>query len=202
MTDPDHHEPIPAGPDTPPPDGSGNPTSDVAADQTPQRSLGLDGVTRVWTPIGEKYLRSQFEQGRRYHGDYDQQAIRTRIGEQIDELRWQPPQGMVPFSSGSLLMAVIPQLKLTVVTAIALNGHLDLPDGPQTATYSLLGVEGTELRVRQRLYLLDVGDGAVLLCADIATPTRALGMPASPGTAAATEANAATDDPQAGEGRG
>ena len=126
---------------------------------------------REFSAAGSDYLRGQFESGRRYwHTDYDEELMRARISEQIDQLTWQHPSEPLPMSPGLLLQEVIPQMGIRSVSALAVNGILEhIPDGPDHATYAVLGIESTSPHGlgRARYYLLDIGDRAVGLAVDI-----------------------------------
>lgn len=131
---------------------------------------------RVWTYGGREYLRGRYQAGAAFHGDYDEQDIRDRINAQIDRLTWQSPSEPLPYSLGLLLREIRPHLPATV-TAVAFNATFDVPDGPETATYTLFAVEGIHGiggRGRQRHYLLDLGNAALLMAVDVGTPHPAL----------------------------
>lgn len=130
---------------------------------------------RHWTSSGETFLRDAFA-GSRY--EYDPDREQTRISHQIDHLRWRLPHGQFPFSPAYFLKAVIKQLPLATVEAVAINGHLACPDGPdEIADYALYGVEGTAHGIRQRIYLLDTGTAGVILAVDDDVPEPALTPP-------------------------
>ena len=126
---------------------------------------------REFSPAGSDYLKRQFESGRRYWPtDYDEDLMRARISEQIDQLRWQHPSEPLPMSPGLLLQEVIPQMGIRNISALAVNGMLEnIPDGPAHATYAVLGIETTSPHglERARYYLLDIGNRAVGLAVDV-----------------------------------
>lgn len=123
-------------------------------------------MDREFTEIGADYLRTAHENGRRFHPAYDQTQSRALIGEQIDLLTWQRPSGPMPTSPALLLREIIPQLGIRAISAVALNGYLEYPDGPETATCAVLGIEGFDASGRVRLYVLDIGHSAVPLAID------------------------------------
>ena len=70
-----------------------------------------------------------------------------------DELTWHAPEGDHPFSPAHALMAVIREFGIRPVTAIAYSGMWEAPDGPETATYTVLGVRTR----KQTLLFVDEG---------------------------------------------
>ena len=142
--------------------------------QEPQPTTPAAQV-RHWTSTGEQFVREAFA-GSRY--EYDPGREQTRISHQIDHLRWRQPWGQFPFSPAHFLKAVIQQLPLATVEAVAVNGHLACPDGrDEVADYALYGVEGTAHGIRQRIYLLDTGTAGVILAVDDDVPEPALTPP-------------------------
>lgn len=70
-----------------------------------------------------------------------------------EDLTWHEPTGSHPFSPAHALMAVIREFDIRGVQAIAYSGAWTAPDGPETATYQVLGVRTR----RQRLIFVDEG---------------------------------------------
>lgn len=166
---------IPGQPMTSEPERESEPIQ--ARTETAAEADGVSRPERVWQEVGDTYLARLYEAGHRYHGDYDQDEVRERIAGQIAGLAWREPEGMMPFSPAMFLMEVVPQLPLRGITAVAINGYLYCPDGPETATYGLYGVEGYLDGVRSRLYLLDIGIGGVPVAVDLNVPGAALPGP-------------------------
>lgn len=108
---------------------------------------------RTWTDTGAEYT-----------GDVD----RARVEQQIDALEWkQVFDGMsLPFSPGEAIKAVIAELELPKVSQIAHNGYLTWPDGPETAHYSVYGIEANYRNGRARVYVLDTGTSCIPLASD------------------------------------
>lgn len=166
-------------PSTPAPhDDETAPTNrtDEPADLDDDGSGAERPATRVWTYAGRDVVRRAYQASAPSHGDYDEQDVRTRINTQIDQLTWQSPFEPLPYSLALVLREIRPHLPATV-TAVALNGTFDAPDGPDTATYTLFAVEGIHGvggRGRQRLYFLDLGSAALLMAVDVGVPHPAL----------------------------
>jgi hypothetical protein len=112
-------------------------------------------MERTWLEVGK---------------DYTSGKDRDRVAAAIEALQWRPPTGEGPMSPVLMLQAVVSELRLPKVSAIAWGGGeanvLEYPDGPDTATYSVLGVESNYTNGRARLYVLDTGVGAVPLASD------------------------------------
>jgi len=108
------------------------------------------------------------EVGRGYTSGKD----RERVAAAIDALEWHPPTGEGPLSPILTLQSVVTKLGLPNVSAIAWGGGeanvLTYPDSPEpeTATYTVLGVEANYADGRARLYVLDTGVAAVPLASD------------------------------------
>lgn len=123
---------------------------------------------REWAEVGTKFIRQSIETSGRYPWNDDVLlALRVLIDAQIDALKWVEPEGNFPMSPGLFLQHVIEELNIPRVTAVAHNGVLELPDGPETATYSICGIEGNYRNGRVRLYILDSGTGGYPLATDV-----------------------------------
>jgi hypothetical protein len=116
-------------------------------------------MERTWLEIGKPYTSGK---------------DRDRVAAAIEALQWRPPTGEGPMSPVLMLQSVVTELRLPKVSAIAWGGGganvLDYPDGPETATYTVLGVESNYTDGRARLYVLDTGVAAVPLAADFPVP--------------------------------
>jgi hypothetical protein len=127
-------------------------------------------VNVEWLQVGRDFHDKQAAEDRRGRTTEDfQEAVAVAI----DELTWQQPvDGVIegPMSPVLMLQAVIEQMGLRPVVGYAYGGCLDYPDGPETATFSLLGVEIHTSRQHFRLHLLDTGLEAVALRVDWIRP--------------------------------
>jgi hypothetical protein len=116
-------------------------------------------MERTWLEVGK---------------DYTSGEDRDRVVAAIEALEWRPPTGEGPMSPVLMLQSVVTELRLPKVSAIAWGGGdanvLDYPDGPETATYTVLGVESNYSNGRARLYVLDTGVAAVPLASDFPVP--------------------------------
>lgn len=114
---------------------------------------------RNWTTIGAEYIDGEFR-GR---------PNRERIEEQIDALDWKDatPTMSLPMSPGLALEACIEQLNLPRVSKIAHNGYLQYPDGPETAHFSLYGIEANYSNGPARVYVLDTGTECIPLASEL-----------------------------------
>src|SRR4051794_15917464 len=108
------------------------------------------GRRRDWLGVGEEYTGP---------------ADRPAIEEAIERLTWctVAADGQIsgPMSPVMTLGSVIEQLGLPKVSAFALGGGLAYPDGPEWATFQLLRLGANYVNGRTRLYVLDIGIGAV-----------------------------------------
>lgn len=124
--------------------------------------------TREWLETGRAFNEKAAREDHRHNRTADQ--FQEAINTEIDALTWHdvPADGVItgPMSPVLMLKEVIGQLGLRPVVAYAYGGCLEHPDGPETATYSLLGVEIRTTRQRFRLHLLDTGTGAIPVCVD------------------------------------
>ncbi|WP_199515732.1 hypothetical protein [Nucisporomicrobium flavum] len=125
--------------------------------------------SRDWSELGEEFIRKAFADGRRFHGDYDRDRERARIAAAIDEMSWREPDGTMPLSPGLFLQAVYPQLAIRP-TAAAINSFIELPDGPETGTYTIYGIEGIHNGMRVRMYLIDTGSNGIPIAIDVNAP--------------------------------
>jgi hypothetical protein len=116
-------------------------------------------MERTWLEVGK---------------DYTSGNDRVRVEAAIEALEWRPSTGEGPMSPVLMLQSVVTGLRLPKVSAIAWGGGeanvLTYPDGPETATYTVLGVESNYSNGRARLYVLDTGVAAVPLACDYPVP--------------------------------
>jgi hypothetical protein len=116
-------------------------------------------MERTWLEVGK---------------DYTSGNDRVRVEAAIEALEWRPSTGEGPMSPVLMLQSVVTELRLPKVSAIAWGGGdanvLTYPDGPETATYTVLGVESNYSNGRARLYVLDTGVAAVPLASDFPVP--------------------------------
>lgn len=120
-------------------------------------------VNRVWTDVGDEAITAAYAT-RGTQPDLDD--VRARLAEQFGELKWQEPNGSFPLSPGMALKTIIKELRVPAVSAVAINGYLNLPDGPETATYCVHGVDGTYRNGRVLIYVLDMGTRLVVVAYD------------------------------------
>lgn len=125
--------------------------------------------SRDWGQLGEQFICDAFTNGRPFHGEYDRDRERARVARAIDEMKWREPNGMMPFSPGLFLMAVVPQLGLRV-TAVGFGPFVEWPDGPERGTYPIMGIEGFQDDMRVRMYLIDTGTSGIPIAIDYNTP--------------------------------
>lgn len=115
---------------------------------------------RDWLSIGAEY-----HEGETRLGDNRRRVVRAIAG-----LEWQPvPEDgtlSVAMMPGLAIQECIAQLGLPRVSAVATNGYLTMPDGPETAHYSVYGIEANYANGRARVYVLDTGGGVTPLAAD------------------------------------
>jgi hypothetical protein len=116
-------------------------------------------MERTWLEVGKNYTSGK---------------DRDRVEAAIEALQWHPPTGEGPMSPVLTLESVVTELRLPKVSAIAWGGGdanvLTYPDGPETATDTVLGVESNYSNGRARLYVLDTGVAAVPLASDFPVP--------------------------------
>lgn len=126
-----------------------------------------DTTTLEWTELEQKF-HAQQERDDRYGRTAAQ--FRAAVEKEIATLTWHdvPEDGTItgPMSPILLLKEVIAQLELRPVVAFCYGGCLEYPDGPETATYSLVGVEIKTSKQHFRVYLFDTGTGAMPVAAD------------------------------------
>lgn len=93
---------------------------------------------------------------------------REQIEGEIGVLTWHsPPPKQVAMMPGLAIKACIEQLNLPPVTALAIDGCVDVPDPPDgMAHYSLYGIEARYRQGVARVYVLDTGTGVTPLCVD------------------------------------
>lgn len=119
-------------------------------------------TTREFTDTGRAFHAEQAAQDR--HGRTAEVFEKAFVAE-ADDLTWHPvpDDGVIkgPMSPVLMLKEVIEQLELHGVVSVAYGGVLEYPDGPETATYSCLGVEVQTKRQHFRILLLDTGLGAM-----------------------------------------
>lgn len=118
---------------------------------------------RTWTEVGREFITEAYA-SRSQVADHDE--VRDLIAAQIDGLKWREPHGSLPYTPGEALMMAVREYELPDVSAVAISGYLRLPDGPETATYSLYGIEANFNYGRLRLYLLDAGGSLIPLAHD------------------------------------
>lgn len=123
-------------------------------------------ISRQWLGIGRK-----FNEDAAKVDVYGQSADRfqEKVAQEVDVLAWREPvDGVIsgPMSPVLALQEVIEQLELRPVVAFAFGGCLSYPDGPERASYGLLGVEVRTTKQRFRLHLLDTGTGCIPMCLD------------------------------------
>jgi hypothetical protein len=121
---------------------------------------------RTWSQVGAEYTTPRY---------------RPAIEAEIDRLDWEQvsDDGVIsgPMSPVMTIAEVIRQLELPNVTAVARGSTpLHYPDGSETASYQLLGVQCRYRNGVLRLYVLDIGVGAVPLAQDFTPIERARGL--------------------------
>lgn len=87
--------------------------------------------------------------GLEYVPEHRRESFLTAIKEQ----KWKEPNGEHPFSPGMALQAVIREFGIRPVVSVSYNVPWYCPDGPETATYTVLGIKTR----RQLLLFLDAG---------------------------------------------
>lgn len=126
--------------------------------------LQESAATREWTDVGR-----DFHDTAAAEWASTRETFESRVEAAAAELTWQAPAAGVitgPMSPVQMLKEVIGQLDLRPITGYAYGGCLYYPDGPEHATYSLLGVEVTTRTQKFRVVLLDTGLGATPLFID------------------------------------
>ena len=68
-------------------------------------------------------------------------ARRAEFVRKMREQVWHEPEGNHPFSPAHALMAVIEEFGIKPVMGIGYSPAWTAPDGPETATYTVLGVK-------------------------------------------------------------
>ena len=133
-------------------------------------------MKRVWTETGENFIRSAYAdpQAQPRHGDYDQDATRAHIAREIDGLTWREPSGSFPLTPGMALQKLVEDFRIPNVSAVAINGGVPMPDGPERAYYSLYGIEANYTNGRIRMYVLDAGTILVPVAIDEDVPEPAI----------------------------
>ena len=110
--------------------------------------------------------------------EYTSGADRARVEQAIEALRWYDPSEPGPLSPVLTLREVIREFHWPKVSAVGWGGGdanvLGYPDGPETAAYTVLGVEGDCKDGRVRLYVLDTGLEAIPVAFDFPVTTPAL----------------------------
>ncbi|HEV7805421.1 MAG TPA: hypothetical protein VGO80_06370 [Solirubrobacteraceae bacterium] len=94
---------------------------------------------------------------------------RARVTAVIAELTWhvRTDDLLVPATAALAIANAARQLGLPPITHVAFDGALEYPDGSETATYALYGVQCTYPRHGPaRLYLLDTGTSLITLAHD------------------------------------
>lgn len=95
---------------------------------------------------------------------YSTKARRPQLVQVMNELEWHPVKGKMtlPFSPGEGIKAVIAELNLPKVSALAWNGALEF-----SGEYpSLYGIEANYKNGRARLFVVDNGTALLPVCAD------------------------------------
>lgn len=106
--------------------------------------------------------RDYTQVGREYTETYGEEIEREVAG-----LQW-TTETMLPMSPALGIREVIKQLGLPKVTATAIGGCIEVPDGPfETATYSIYGIEANYSDARIRVYVLDRGHELIPLYMDV-----------------------------------
>jgi hypothetical protein len=114
-----------------------------------------DLTTREWTEAGREFTAEPF---------------RVALEAAVADLTWQEPingnigGAMSPVMS---LQAAVEGFELWgTVLRYAIGGGLRYPDGPETATYTLLGLEYHEPSFTAQLLMLDVAGAVIPLYVD------------------------------------
>ena len=98
---------------------------------------------------------------------------RARVTAAITELTWHARTDdlLVPATAALAITNAARQLGLPAITHVAFDGALEYPDGSETATYALYGVQCIyPQHGPARLYLLDTGTSIVTLAHDTWPP--------------------------------
>jgi hypothetical protein len=115
---------------------------------------------------GKPTRRDWMEVGREYW-----QNRQARVQHEIDGLEWKELKEGVPLSLGMSqgmgIKAVIHEMRMPKVDAIAINGCFDFPDGAETGHGSIYGIQAHYKNADVRLYVLDHGDAITPLCIDV-----------------------------------
>jgi hypothetical protein len=120
-----------------------------------------DPPQRTWLTPGDPFTTTDY---------------RARVTAAIAALTWQArtDELLVPAMAGHAIANAARQLGLPPITHVAFDGALEYPDGGETTTYALYGVECVYLEHgRARLYLLDTGTSLITLAHDTWPPTPA-----------------------------
>lgn len=125
-------------------------------------------TTLNWLETGREWHAKQAAEDHRHHRTVED--FERIIAEDIETMTWHdvPPDGIIhgPMSPILMLQEIIQQMELRHVVSYSYNGSgLEYPDGPETATYSLLGVEIKTRTQHFKLYLMDTGLHALFICA-------------------------------------
>jgi hypothetical protein len=125
------------------------------------RNVKPDSERRLTASPDVASRRDWLNVGKRYSEPY-----RDAIERQIEALIWTdaPQAAMVP---GLGIRECVKQLELPNVTVYATNGYLEVPDGEETAAYSIYGIEAGYTNAKIRLYVLDRGSEILPLCVDV-----------------------------------
>lgn len=124
-----------------------------------------DEPQRKWADVGTEFITKAYAEDTRGR-TLDMDRLRAQISKEIDGLKWVEPNGQFPFSPGMMLQELVKELKLRNVQKVAYSGYLELPDGPETGTYSIVGIVNGYKNGTLTLYYLDIGTGAVCLAID------------------------------------
>lgn len=120
--------------------------------------------TRKWVDTGERMIREAFVTSRRRN--YDQAKERAKLQAEIADLKWVEPNGQHPMSPALLLKQLIEELALPKVSAVSYSGYYEYPDGPETGTSCVYGVEATYSNAKIRAYFIEIGVGAACFAID------------------------------------
>lgn len=113
-------------------------------------------MKRNWTTVGAEYHEGETRFG----------ESRSRVERAIAKLKWKPVPDSLPMMPGLGIKAAIKELRLPKVSKVAINGYLQMPDGPESAHYAIYGIEANYANGRARIYVLDTGTGLVVLASD------------------------------------
>ncbi len=114
---------------------------------------------------GMDFIRQAYEEGER--GPVDVPRMWERVDAQIQAMKWKAPNGRFPMTPGMELQDIVKGLDLPNVSAVSYGGYLRLPDGPETGTYPLYGIEANYSKGGpMRVYVLGAGSKACPLTVD------------------------------------